>query len=128
MGGAYRLGVVVALAVGLAGCASHKSPEPAAQTAPARAAAPPPAASPLAKVKTGMSVREVENLIGPPSDQNAYVTGKAFIPFYYGRDRTRQAYFYKGQGRVVFEGSGGFSMNWHVARVEYDPNEPGRAR
>jgi hypothetical protein len=68
------------------------------------------------------------DLLGPPTGENEYITGKAFIPFFYGRDRTRQAYFYKGVGRVVFAGGGGFSRNWRVSRVEYDPNEPGRAR
>jgi hypothetical protein len=75
-----------------------------------------------------MSVRDVEQILGPPNDENAYVTGKAFIPWYFGPDRSRRAYFYKGLGRVVFAGSGGFSATWHVNRVEYDPSEPGRAR
>jgi hypothetical protein len=75
-----------------------------------------------------MSVNDVESILGRPNDQNAYVTGKAFIPFYFGPDRAREAYFYRGLGRVVFAGSGGFSVSWHVERVEYDPNEPGRAR
>jgi hypothetical protein len=75
-----------------------------------------------------MSVRDVETLLGPPNDESAYVTGKAFIPFYFGPDRTRRAYFYRGLGRVVFAGSGGFGASWHVERVEYDPNEPGRTR
>lgn len=64
---------------------------------------------------------------GEQPDQNAYITGKAFIPFYFGPDRHRMTYFYKGVGRVVFSG-GGFSMNATVSRVEYDPGEPGHAR
>jgi len=116
--------MVVATTVAIAGCA-RRSPEPAA---PTRAMAPPPpASSPLAKVQVGMSPREVESVVGPPTDENAYMTGKAFIPFFYGRDRWRRAYFYKGMGRVVFAGSGGFSQSAHVQRVEYDPNESGRA-
>jgi hypothetical protein len=91
-------------------------------------ATPPPAGSPLAKVQVGMSARDVEAILGPPSDENAYMTGKAFIPFFYGRDRWRRAYFYKGVGRVVFAGGGGFSQNARVTRVEYDPNETGRAK
>jgi hypothetical protein len=75
-----------------------------------------------------MSPREVEAILGPPNDENAYVTGKAFIPWYFGRDRWRRAYFYKGMGRVVFAGSGGWNQSAHVDRVEYDPKEPGHAR
>jgi hypothetical protein len=115
--------VAAVLALGLGACA-HREPEPA----PARSFAPPPHSSKLAKVQVGMSPREVEAILGPPTDENAYVTGKAFIPWYFGRDRWRRAYFYKGVGRVVFEGSGGWSQSAHVERVEYDPNEPGRAR
>jgi hypothetical protein len=103
-------------------CSAQRAPEPSS------AFVAPPADSPLAKVQIGMSPREVENLLGPPTDENQYVTGKAFIPFYFGEDRWRRAYFYRGLGRVVFAGGGGFSMNASVERVEYDPTEPGRAR
>jgi hypothetical protein len=121
---AIRLVLVTAVAAGLAGCARRA----AAPAEPARAAVAAPADSPLAKVQVGMSEREVQNLLGPPTDENAYITGKAFIPWYFGRDRHRIAYFYRGMGRVVFAGGGGFSRTGKVSRVEYDPNEPGRAR
>ena len=39
----------------------------------------PPVDSPLAKVRTGMGQREVQDLIGAPTDQKTYITGKAFI-------------------------------------------------
>jgi len=45
--------------------------------------------SKFTKLKIGMSRAEVVDLIGPPTDEGAYVTGKAFIPFYYGSDRSR---------------------------------------
>jgi hypothetical protein len=115
---------MVMMIVALAACA-HRSPEPAPEQ---KMATPPPANSPMAKVQIGMSPREVETILGPPQDENAYMTGKAFIPFFYGRDRWRRAYFYKGLGRVVFAGSGGFSQSAHVTRVEYDPTEDGRSR
>ena len=94
----------------------------------AREGTAPPPSSPLAKVKAGMRPREVEAILGQPDDENAYITGKAFIPYYYGRDRNRQAYFYKGVGRVVFQGSGGFSQNFTVRFVDYDPSEDGIAK
>jgi len=109
----------------LIACSAQRTPEP---DRPTRATVAPPASSPLAKVEVGMTPREVGNLLGPPTDENQYIAGKAFIPLYFGRDRWRRAYFYRGLGRVVFAGGGGFSMNAHVERVEYDPNEPGRAR
>ena len=121
--------VAVVATMGLGGCAKKSSP-PAAQpaaSAPA-ASAPAPASSPLSKIKVGMSEQEVREILGPPTGENEYVSGKAFIPFYYGPDRTRRGYFYKGMGRVVFAGGSGFNRTGKVARVEYDPSETGVAR
>ena len=39
-----------------------------------------------------------------PTDEGAYVTGKAFIPFYFGGDKHRYELAYKGMGRLVFAG------------------------
>jgi hypothetical protein len=115
------------IALGLAGCARH-APEEGRGQGMQHTVTPPPAGSPLAKVQTGMSAREVENLIGPPSDEKQYITGKAFIPWYFGPDRSRIAYYYKGQGRVVFAGGSIGNMTGKVTRVEYDPSESGHAR
>ena len=43
----------------------------------------------------------------------------------YGPDRWRSVYYYKGKGRVVFKGDGGFSSGSQVLYLEYDPTEPG---
>ena len=96
--------VSITFLVGLIACSTQRTPEP---DRPTRAAVAPQASSPLAKVEVGMTPREVENLLGAPTDENQYVTGKAFIPFYFGRDRWRRAYFYRGLGRVVFAGAAG---------------------
>lgn len=119
-----RLLLIGTLAAGLGACANHGS-KPAE---PARTFAPAPAGSPLSKVQVGMTEQEVRAVLGPPSQENEYVTGKAFIPWYFGPDRSRRAYFYKGMGRVVFAGGKGFNRTGHVQRVEYDPSEPGYAR
>jgi len=121
----WLVAVAVIGTVGLSGCAK-KEPAPAAQ--PAAATAPPPASSPLSKIKVGMSEQEVREILGPPTAENEYVSGKAFIPFYYGPDRSRRGYFYKGMGRVVFSGGSGFNRTGKVSRVEYDPSETGVAR
>ena len=119
---------VCVLAVGFAGCSQQKGPTKPGAEEGARQITPPPPKSPLAKVQPGMSPREVEKLLGPPTSEHAYITGKAFIPWYFGRDRNRIAYFYKGLGRVVFQGGGGGSLDHTVHHVEYDPTESGRAR
>ena len=123
------MGVVLIGVVGLAAGCAKQAAAPSGGAAPAEAAAAPvPAGSPLAKVKVGMSEQDVRAILGPPTQENEYVSGKAFIPFYYGPDRTRRAYFYKGMGRVVFAGGSGFNRTGKVSRIEYDPAESGTAR
>jgi hypothetical protein len=123
------VGVLAALVLALAaGCAQQSpSPRPGASAA-APAATPPPAGSPLAGVRDGMRPEEVQKIAGAPTTIKPYITGKAFIPWYSGPDRTRTAYYYKGQGRVIFSGEGGFGTNSHVLRVEYDAADPGYPR
>lgn len=122
--------IACVLSIALAACA-RRAAAPADGGQPAARgeadATPPPADSPLAKVQTGMSERQVEEILGPPTEQNAYVTGKAFVPFYFGPDAARVGYFYKGVGRVIFAAGGPYSRTLRVQRVEYDPNETGRA-
>jgi hypothetical protein len=133
MRGGYRNGLVAVAVVGclamsVAGCAKREraaAPEKAPAAEPAAKGTPPPADSPLAKVKPGMRPEDVIAVLGAPSRQNAHPTGKAFAPFYYGPDRWRSVYYYKGKGRVVFKGDGGFSSGSQVLHVEYDPTEPG---
>ncbi len=102
------------LAALLAGCASGGA-EPVNDK-------PPPPNSPLAKVEMGSSDVEVRKVMGDPDDANGYMTGKAWIPFYYGGDTHRTDWLYKGQGRVVFSRNR-WSGNLKVIRVIYNPND-----
>jgi hypothetical protein len=65
----------------------------------------------FSKLQIGMPMRQVVDLIGPPTDQGGYVTGRAFIPFYRGSDRARFEMAYKGQGRLVFASDGGYGWS-----------------
>ena len=58
----------------------------------------------FAQLQIGMGIKQVMDIAGPPTDQGAYITGKAFIPFYFGSDRSRFELLYKGQGRLIFAG------------------------
>jgi hypothetical protein len=128
----------VVLALLVAGCAERASrPATTEGTATARGAAPaanagkplPPADSPLAKITTGMGMGDVASILGQPTDQHQYATGKAFIPYYYGDDVTRMQWHYKGVGRVIFTGGGAFGQGGgKVEWVEYDPQETGYRR
>lgn len=82
-----------------------------------------PSSSKFSKVKMGMGSTQVKDLIGQPSDTRSGSTGKAWIPFYYGSDRTRTTYYYKGEGRISF--SYGYGGGDKVVGIDYDPSEDG---
>jgi len=85
-----------------------------------------PPGSPFSKIALGMPMKQVFDLIGQPTDTRAYVTGKAFIPFYFGSDTTRFDALYKGQGRITFAGASGLTgRSGKVYRIVYDPTEDG---
>lgn len=125
-----KLIVIGACVVMLGGCSASSSSSKSDTAAAPAAAVPVPASSPLSKVTLGMTKRQVKDVLGPSTDENSYLTGKAFIPFYFGTDARRTSWYYKGIGRVVFAdgnvfGGGGLG---EVIRVDYDPNESGVAR
>lgn len=60
--------------------------------------------SKFTQLQIGMGMKQVTDIAGPPTDQGAYITGKAFIPFYFGSDRHRFELVYKGEGRLIFAG------------------------
>ncbi len=126
---------LMACAIALAGCAERaaRPADPSAGAAPAaegKAAAdapkPPPADSKLAKVTKGMAMSEVVTILGEPTDRHQYVTGKAFIPWYFGDDASRVEWHYRGLGRVVLTGGGAFGQGGGIVEwVDYDPSETG---
>ncbi|MDB5732818.1 MAG: hypothetical protein JWQ03_2713 [Variovorax sp.] len=82
--------------------------------------------SKFTQLQIGMSTKQVTDLIGPPTDQGAYVTGKAWIPFYFGADRHRFEMAYKGQGRLIFAGGGmGNFSSGNLIWIIHNPNETG---
>jgi hypothetical protein len=125
------------IALGVAGCANKggsggtaAAPAQQQQAAPAKPApaakgVAPPANSKLAKVQKDMSPEQVRTIMGPPNGEKSYVTGKAFIPYYYGADAgTNTEWSYKGVGRVIF-GVNKYTHNTRVIRIDYDPSETG---
>src|SRR5512137_1604821 len=78
------------------------------------------------KLQIGMSMKQVTDLIGQPTDQGSYVTGKAWIPFYFGSDRYRHEMVYKGQGRLIFAGgSVGDYTSGHLISIIHNAQESG---
>jgi hypothetical protein len=124
------------------------APAPAPAPAPAAKAAPAPAGdtqhvkgindwegdivgkpapnSKFTKLQIGMGMRQVTDLVGQPTDQGAYITGKAFIPFFFGSDRYRHEMVFKGQGRLVFAGgSAGDFTNGNLIEIIHNASEGG---
>lgn len=90
-----------------------------AQAAKEEKSTPVPANSKFAKIKEGMSQKQVIDLIGIYTDTEIYTTGKAYIPFYRGKDSVRTTYYYKGEGKIVIGG------NQRVVSIHYDASEDG---
>lgn len=80
--------------------------------------------SKFTRLKIGMSMKQVRDLIGEPTDEGAYITGKAFIPFYFGGDRHRYELAYKGQGRLIFAGKG-MSTGGNLIWIIHNKNDSG---
>jgi hypothetical protein len=97
--------IVLSILLFISGCATQPSPAPPSVAQAQQAI---PTDSPLAKIHEGMSKAEMFSLLGPPTDQDTSVTGKAFIPFYFGGDTTATRMHYKGLGRVYVSGHGIF--------------------
>jgi hypothetical protein len=84
----------------------------------------PTAGSKFAKLKIGMTIEEVFRLIGMPSGQSNYPTGKSHIPFYHGADRWRQEAIYNGHGRLVFSQQGGWGASgYNLIWIIHSANE-----
>ena len=80
--------------------------------------------SKFTSLKMGMGMKQVTDIAGQPNDQGAYITGKAFIPFYFGDDKHRFEMAYKGQGRLVFAGQA-FGSGAHLIKIVHDSNDSG---
>ncbi|QOF79408.1 hypothetical protein [Variovorax sp. 38R] len=82
--------------------------------------------SKFTRLQIGMSTKQVTDLAGQPTDQGAYMTGKAWIPFYFGSDRHRFEMTYKGQGRLIFAGGGmGDFSSGNLIWIIHNANESG---
>ena len=81
--------------------------------------------SKFTQLQIGMSAAKVMKLLGQPDDQGSYVTGKAFIPFFFGSDRYRYEMVYQHMGRLIFAGSSGFDGTAHLIWIIHSANETG---
>jgi hypothetical protein len=111
-------GLAFATAAGHAQAADKKTP-------PKTAPAPKPEAKPAPsfdQVHEGMSDSEVRSVLGEPTSREEYITGKNFIPFYHGPDRSRSNWVYHGKGNIVFTRNS-YSGTLSVIEVHKDPSQ-----
>ena len=81
--------------------------------------------SKFAQLQIGMSLKQVESLIGQPNDTDSRITGKQYQPFYFGGDTQRTEAFYKGEGQLTFSNIEPDSTADRLIRIMVDPNATG---
>ena len=85
-----------------------------------------PSSSKFSKISLGWSEQRVHDTIGKPTDSRKYITGKSFIPYYFGSDAARKEDLYKGEGRIIYAGGAGLAnQGFTVHKIIYDPSESG---
>jgi len=99
----------------------------ASKSAPAKAAkAAATAPASFDDVKEGMSMEEVNSLIGQPTATTSHMTGKAWAPFNFkGKDTVRLIALYKGVGRIVYSKESHYTSTFRVMEIVRDAQESG---
>lgn len=78
------------------------------------------------KLQIGMTLDQVENLIGKPNDTDSRITGKQYQPFYFGGDTQRTEAFYKGEGQLTFSNMHPDSAADTLIRIMVNPDATGK--
>ena len=77
-------------------------------------------------LKIGMTMKQVENLIGEANDTDSRITGKQFQPFYFGGDTQRTEAFYKNEGQLTFSNTLPESAANTLIRIVVNPDATGK--
>ena len=83
--------------------------------------------SKFSRLQIGMVSREAESIAGLPNDTAGHITGKQFIPFYFGGDGTRVEAFYRGEGQLTYTHPSIGSTTLVLIGITADPTERGFA-
>ena len=81
----------------------------------------------FARIEPGMGEQQVLSVVGLPGAEGLYRPRRSGLWMVFGRGAAQRTYFYRGLGRVLFEGGNPLLRNGTVTRVEIDPNEAGTA-
>jgi hypothetical protein len=126
---AFATSLTILLVAGCAAKSTNSADDAAAADAKAQARAekqaakagrPAPAGTKLAQIQLGMADTDVRRILGEPDSSKNYVTGKQFIPYYYGTDTARTEWIYHKQGRITLSRNQ-YTGGLKVIRVDYDP-------
>jgi len=82
----------------------------------------------FARIEKGMREQQVMASVGFPTTVGMYRARLDRVLAVIGLGDAYLTYFYRGMGRVLFEGQSPFVRNARVAKVEVDPDETGIAR
>lgn len=84
--------------------------------------------SKFAKLQIGMTLAQVESLIGIPTNTNSRITGKQYQPFYFGGDTQRTEAFYINEGQLTFSNAGPDNAADTLIRIMVNPSVTGNRR
>ena len=77
--------------------------------------------SKFAKLRIGMTMRDVNAAIGTPDDLNRHETGKRWIPFYFGDDAQRMQALVRNEGCLTYTGGNVFGGGGNqLIKIEVD--------
>ncbi len=84
----------------------------------------PAAGSRFAKLQIGMTMNEVQDVLGRSPDRtHSYESGKRWIPFYFGNDARRLQALYKGEGCLIATGGNAWGGGGgELIQIEVDPS------
>jgi hypothetical protein len=82
----------------------------------------------FARLEPGMGEQQVQALIGPPAAEGLYAPPVQRALSLIGLGGPRRTYFYRGLGRVQFDGGSQLLQNGKIVKVEIDADEPGTRR
>jgi len=86
----------------------------------------PAPASKFSQLQIGMTIKQVENLIGHPDSSDSRITGKQYQPFYFGGDTQRTEAFYKGEGQLTYSNIKQDSAPDTLIRIRVNPYATGK--
>lgn len=85
----------------------------------------PRAGSRFERLQIGMERAEVVRIAGRPTSEFSHITGKSFIPYFYGSGGAEIKMAYSGLGRLILSKSARYSSNYHLIAIEHNAAEKG---